>query len=211
MAYLIHGANVLYLLSYLVRDILWLRILTVCAGVSLIPYFYFQDPPLLPAVIWNLVFVSINVIQIRILLLERMPVRMSEREQRLYRMVFRHLAPREFMKILAFGKWHEAAPSKKLIEQDSNLDRLMVIYSGRVSVESHGRQIAELSDGAFIGELSFIKKEKTSATVITTCPTAYVAWQRKPLEKFLETHPEMNAAWQLIIGTDLATKLTARA
>ena len=42
MDYLINIANVLYLFSYLVRDILWLRILTVIAASFLIPYFYLR-------------------------------------------------------------------------------------------------------------------------------------------------------------------------
>ena len=44
---LIHVANVLYLFAFMVRDILWLRILTVIAASCLIPYFYFQPVPLM--------------------------------------------------------------------------------------------------------------------------------------------------------------------
>ena len=36
----IHVANVLYLASYSVRDILWLRILTVVAALCLLPYYF---------------------------------------------------------------------------------------------------------------------------------------------------------------------------
>ena len=46
MTTFIHIANVLYLVSYLVRDILWLRWLTVIAICTLMPYFYFQAEPL---------------------------------------------------------------------------------------------------------------------------------------------------------------------
>jgi len=42
----ITGANLLYLASYSVRDILWLRILTIVAAVLLIPYYYLQAVPL---------------------------------------------------------------------------------------------------------------------------------------------------------------------
>ena len=49
MDILIHVANVLYLFSYLMRDILWLRILTVVAACCLMPYFYFRPEPLMPA------------------------------------------------------------------------------------------------------------------------------------------------------------------
>ena len=48
MDVLIHVANVLFLLSYSVRDILWLRLLTVVAIISLLPYYASNDlyPPI---------------------------------------------------------------------------------------------------------------------------------------------------------------------
>ena len=61
MDYLINVANVLYLVSYFVRDVLLLRAFTVIAASMLIPYFYFRPDPLLPAVCWNLFFIALNV------------------------------------------------------------------------------------------------------------------------------------------------------
>jgi len=78
MEFFIHFANVLYLFSYIMRDILWLRVLTVAAACFLIPYFYFRPDPLLPAIYWNLVFTSLNVFWICRLLLERRPVKLSD-------------------------------------------------------------------------------------------------------------------------------------
>jgi hypothetical protein len=43
---LIHAANVLYLFAFMVRDLLWFRILAVVAAVCLISYFYFRPEPL---------------------------------------------------------------------------------------------------------------------------------------------------------------------
>jgi len=39
----------------------------------------------------------------------------------------------------------------------------------------------------------------------------YIAWGRKELETFLHAHPDVRAALQLVIGTDLARKLKAPA
>ena len=38
--------NVIYLLSYSVRDILWLRILAVLGALLLLPYYYLQPEAL---------------------------------------------------------------------------------------------------------------------------------------------------------------------
>ena len=71
MEALINAANVLYLISYFVRDILKLRILTVVAASCLIAYFYSQPEPLMACVYWNLFFVIQNLAWIVRLLVQR--------------------------------------------------------------------------------------------------------------------------------------------
>ena len=93
--FLIHAANVLYLFSYMVRDILWLRMLTVVAASCLLPYFYFQPEPLMIPIYWNLVFTALNLFWIVRLFQERRPVKLSDEERRLCELVFRTMSPRE--------------------------------------------------------------------------------------------------------------------
>ena len=61
---LIYAANFLYLLSYAVRDILHLRILTIVAACCLVVYFYTRAEPLMTVVYWNLFFVALNAVQL---------------------------------------------------------------------------------------------------------------------------------------------------
>ena len=71
MEYFINIANVLYLLSYFVRDMLLLRVLTVIAAFCLMPYFYFREDPIMPVIYWNSFFIGLNVYWILRLSLER--------------------------------------------------------------------------------------------------------------------------------------------
>jgi hypothetical protein len=64
MEALVNAANVLYLASYFVRDMLKLRILTVVAASFLIVYFYSQPEPLMTCVYWNLFFIGQNLVWI---------------------------------------------------------------------------------------------------------------------------------------------------
>ena len=68
---LINVANVLYLLSYFVRDMLRLRVFTVIAAGFLIVFFYSQPEPIMAAIYWNLFFISLNVAWIVRLLRKR--------------------------------------------------------------------------------------------------------------------------------------------
>ncbi len=209
MAYLIHLANVLFLFSYLVRDILWLRALSVIAGCCLIPYFYFQPRADWAAIAWNVVFMSLNLYQIARLLAERRPVRFSDEEQRLYQLVFRTLTPREFARLLKLADWRDAAPAECLVAQNQALDRMLVLYSGAATVKVNDQSVAELKPGRLIGEMSFLTGEKTSASVWALGGARYVAWPSAELKRFLADNAELRAALQLVIGADLATKLRA--
>ena len=75
---LIYVANILYLFSYMVRDILHLRILTIIAACCLVTYFYNQAEPLMTVVYWNLFFVALNVFQLSYILRGR--IRATERD-----------------------------------------------------------------------------------------------------------------------------------
>ncbi|HEY5242764.1 MAG TPA: cyclic nucleotide-binding domain-containing protein [Polyangiaceae bacterium] len=208
MAYLLHAANVLYLLSYLVKDILWLRLLTVVAGVLLMTWALLQPQPLWSSVGWNALFLAINLYQSWRLILERRPVRLSERETLLYRLAFRTLTPREFLKLLALGRWEEAAPETRIVEKARGLDRLMVIASGRTAVKVADR-VVELGEGRFVGEMSFITGEAPTVDVVAIDAIRYVSWPKTELKTFLAQHPQLRAAWQAVLGADLVNKLRA--
>jgi Popeye protein conserved region len=208
MAYLLHSANVLYLLSYLVKDILWLRLLTVVAGLLLMIWAYLQAQPLWASLAWNALFLTINVYQSWLLVLERRPVTLSERELSLYKLVFRALTPREYKKLLALGRWEDAPSDARLVERERGLDRLMVIASGRAAVTVGERRL-ELGEGRFIGEMSFITGQAPTADVVAVDAVKYVAWPKNELTKFLADHPALRAAWQSVLGADLVSKLRA--
>ncbi len=68
---LLNIANLLYLASCFVKDILWLRVFSVIATSCLVPYYYIREEPLLTALYWNLFFVVLNLWRIVVLLRNR--------------------------------------------------------------------------------------------------------------------------------------------
>ena len=96
MDVLVDVANVIFLLSYSVRDILWLRVLTVLATVVIIPYYYAsQAAPMMTPIWWNLGFVGLNVFWIGKIVRERRPVPLTDDERALHDRVFPTLSPWE--------------------------------------------------------------------------------------------------------------------
>jgi hypothetical protein len=207
MVVLIHVANLLYLGSYLVKDILWLRVLTVTAGMVLLVYYAMFPMPLWAAVVWNVLFALINLHQIRTLLLERRPVTLRPDELLLYQLAFRRLTEREFAKLLAIGEWREVGVGERIVHRGQALHQLIVLVSGRVRVEVDDKPMAELRPGCLVGAMSFVTGQMPNADVVAMEPTRTVSWQDEVLRKLLETNVELRAAVQQVIGDDLIAKL----
>ncbi len=206
---LIHAANVLYLFAFMVRDILWLRILTVVAASCLVPYFYFLPVPLMTPLYWNLAFAALNIFWIVRLLLERRPVKLSEEEQRLCELVFRTMTPREMIKILKLASWQSAVAGECFVERGKPLDRLMVIYSGKACVEVDGKNVTELQPGQFIGSISYVTEETAPANIVSLEPTRYVSWPKSKLQDFMKKNPDLHTALKTTLAIDLTRWLQA--
>jgi len=202
-----HLANVLYVVSYLVTDIMWLRALAVAGGLSSLTWTLTAPTPSLTFIGWTLVYNTINIVQIARLWRERRPVRLDAAEQVLYMAAFRTLTPREFQRLLAAGRWHEAPAKTVLIEEGTSPGHMCVLASGRAAVKVGGHEIATLGPGQFAGEMSYLTGARTTAAVETVEPVRFVSWATPDLEQFLGKHPELRAALQMALGRDLATKL----
>jgi hypothetical protein len=208
MVVLIHLANVLFLLSYLVKDILWLRLLTVVAGCVLLAYYALLPVPLWPAIGWNTVFLLINIRQVHVLLLERRPVRLPPEELHLYHLAFRSLTPREFAKLLKLALWDDIAAGQHVVTKGEALDRIMVIVKGRARVDvGSAAPGVELGPGRFVGEMSYLTGSAPNADVIAVETTRVACWPQKELRAFLGRDAELRAIVQMAIGEDLVAKL----
>lgn len=203
-----HAASILTAIAYLVKDILWLRLLTVAACVCGILFNYLVPAtPLWEVIYWNLAFMAINVVQIAIIFRERSRVQFTEEERELYETLFKDFAPFEFMKLLRVGRWREAKTDTVLAAEGQDLKHVMLIYNGLVQVEVRGQKLAQLKDGSFIGEISFIAGGAATATVRAVETTRYLAWTKQDLTDLLDRNPSMRFAMQTVFSTDLTKKL----
>src|SRR6201985_2634579 len=206
---LIHVANVLYLFAFMVRDILWLRFLTVIAAICLIPYYYFRPDPMMVPIYWNLVFMILNIYWIVRLLFERRPMRLNADEQKLCELVFRTMSPREMIQLLKLATWESAETGARFAERNKPLDRLMVIYSGRACAEVDGLRVTELQPGQFIGSIDYVTQELAPADILAIEPTRYVSWPKLELEEFMKRNPELHSALKSTLAIDLTKWIRA--
>ena len=207
-----HLASILTMAAYLLKDILWLRLLTILSCVAGIAFNYFVPAtPLWSVIYWNLLFAAINIVQIGILIRERTGIHFTEEEKELHDTLFKNFAPFEFMKLMRIAKWLEAKQGEVLAVEKKSLNAVMLIYNGLVGVEADGKELAQLKDGNFIGEVSFITGGAATATVRALQPTRYIAWPKDAITKLLNRNPSMRFAMQSMLSTDLTKKLMRRA
>jgi hypothetical protein len=203
-----HAASVLTTIAYLVKDILWLRLLSVAACFAGMAFNYLVPAtPLWIVIYWNILFALINIVQIGIIIKERSEVKFTDEEKELYETLFKNFAPFEFMKLLRVSSWQTAARGDVIAHEGEPLDAVMLIYNGRASVEIKGEPFAELKDGDFIGEMSFITGGVATATVTAVQPTRYLSWKKEDLVKLLDRNPSMRFSMQSLLSTDLTRKL----
>ncbi len=96
-----HASNLLYLLSYLGRDMLWLRILT-CAGLILgFVFFTCQPTPLYGPSAWHVCFLGINGFQIWRLVRKRRRRRLTAKQEKVGEATFHDLSRDELLTLLS--------------------------------------------------------------------------------------------------------------
>jgi len=205
-----HLANALYLISYAVRDILWLRLITVLGGATLLASFFLQPAPPRPAIAWNVVFLVINVVRIHLLIRERRPIPLAADEQHLANLVFRTLRPRELVRLLRVGAFVDHAPGDRIVTRGEALDSLLLVVRGSARVVLADRDAISISDGTFVGELGFLTGKPPGADVEALTPLRVLRWPIEPLNAFLADNPDLRATMQQVLGSDLAAKLRGR-
>ena len=206
-AYLVHFSNILMLVSYSVRDILWLRWFAVAAALTNMPYFLLQPEILWPPVIWAGVFTAINLYQIARIYLERRPVVLSHDEQRLYDLGFRGLRPREFVSLTLAGEWQDGVAGDKLLSEGQPVASICVPISGALEVRRRGEYLGQLDPGQIIGSSLALTGSASPIDMTFTGAARYMRWPLSSIRIFLDKRPELRVTLQGLVNRDLAGKV----
>ena len=207
--YLVHFSNILMLVSYSVRDILWLRWFAVAAALTVIPYYLVQADILWPPVLWGSVFAIINLYQIVRLYMERRPVVLSADEQKLYDMAFRSLRPREFLSLVLAGEWRDAAAGERVLTAGAPVSSICSAVSGAAEVRRNDKQVGVFKPGTLIGTALALTGEASSVDAYFSEPARVLCWPLPELRRFVDKRPELRVSLQQLVNHDLARKLAA--
>ena len=205
--YLVHLSNLLLLVSYSVRDILWLRWFAVAGAMTNVPYYLVQNDVLWPPVLWAGVFTAINLWQIGRIYLERRPVVLSAEEQKLYDFGFHVLRPREFVSLVLAGEWRNAAPGEAVLAEGEPVTAVAIPISGSLEVRREGRRVGALGPGNLVGTALALTGEPSQIEARFVEAARYIRWPLQHLRAFADRRPELRLALQRFVNRDLARKV----
>ena len=205
-----HLAFGLIAFSYLVKDIMYLRILSIVASLFGM-FFNYTVPtePLWLPIGWNAIFVMVNIYHISVLLYDKRPVQMDDKNTELYNTLFKDMTPVEFLKISKAACWKTYQPGDVLIRQLHLVPDLILIYNGTVEVNVDDNKVAELRDGEFVGEMSFLTEKSATATCVVKHTTECLVWKQQEFKDLLKRNPSLYFTIQSLLSAQVSSNLVS--
>jgi Cyclic nucleotide-binding domain len=207
---LIHIGALFYLVCFLFRDQLWLRIFAVL-GDLVYTGFYFTaaDVPLWSAIVYSMLNMTINMVMIALIVQDRRMLPLDDNDLRLYQS-FNGMSPGDFRRLRKIGKWQTAEGDQILAMEGQSLSELFYVVDGALHMTKGKRQI-KVEPGLFIGEIAYLKNTPASATVVAKSGTSYIRWQHRDLKDISVRHDSLNQSLSNLLSADLAMKVAKSA
>lgn len=120
--------------------------------------------------------------------------------------LFRHLAYKEAVALLAIAQTRVIAPGTVIVREGSPDREMYVVSTGRVGVERGGTLLAELGPGGVFGEMSLVDDMPRSATVKAVETTELVVLSQKKMLDLMQRDSVLG----LKVLFSLAQELSAR-
>ena len=136
-------------------------------------------------------------------------VKMSSKEKELYETMFRGLSPVEFLKITKVAQWKQFKSPLPIIQQGKPVNDLILIYNGMVDILVNDNKVAELKDGQFVGEMSFLTEKPATATCKVTHTTECLVWPQKDFKDLLKRNPSLYFTIQSLLSEQVSNNLVS--
>lgn len=200
--------NLVYLYGFIVKDILWLRVLII-VGMTLEMVYHFRDlhSPEWAEIAWCFFYIIVNGWQFTMLYRERRNLSFTDEEQAIHNKVFKSMPLSAYKKLLNIASWQELPKDYVMIQQHTFIEQLALISDGLCNVVIDDKEVGYIRNGNFIGEMSFLSGKETTATVTTIDSTRCVVWNKEQLRKLMSVDTEVAIAMQSVFSSDLLSKL----
>lgn len=201
-----HFTYLLLIISMLMRRMVWLRSLAVASGVAKIIYraFLVLDPV---SVIWETIFVLVNVGQLAILWYYERHHSFAEDERHFVSTMPSGVERRSLKRLLEQADMRQVPAGETLTVEGESVGQLMFISSGVVTIERAGVVIAACGVGDYLGEMSFLTGKPASATARAVKPVRVLSFDQDKLKLAIESDAGIRRAMESSLNLNLVGKL----
>ena len=124
----------------------------------------------------------------------------------LYEDIFKELSTNEFLYFWNMGTIKKYN-NERIINSGEKQNSLLLILSGRATVKVNDNNIARLSRGAFVAEISFLTGEPASADVVTNNEVICILWKNERLKNLKRENSTFWMKLQHALTEDLIKKV----
>lgn len=199
----------LFALSYTMRDIRWLRIISiVAASIDLLIYFYVRPgQPMWVQVVFSGVLIGINAYQLYALWRDTQGSGFEGDIKFLYESVFSTLTPGEFRRLVSIGSLENLEKGHCVLRINHAVEAVAVLAHGELAISREGNILTHILPGAFIGEMGYITENPASVNVTVSKHARLLCFPITGLKTMEISHPELHAKLTGIMGRDIVEKL----
>ena len=205
------AGNFVFVAAYLVKDILWLRLLSIIGSLVVLPYYLLQSEPLWTPVFWAFVFVSINLFRAGPIFLGRRPAKLTADETALYSQAFSNLSTQQFRKLSAAGKWQDIEAGQQLQTDGDPATMVTAIASGKLEVSRNDKLLGGFGPGDLLGISCLLEDSRNAFHELLDTrvsePARVLQWDAGDLKKMMQANPEFDSVLSKLAASSLATKL----
>jgi hypothetical protein len=199
--------NLIFVAAYWVKDVLWLRLLSIVSSLMIIPYYLLQTKPLWTPAMWSCVFISIHAARAWGIFKERRPVTFTGDEQLLYDKTFRPLSPQQFKRLLAIGEWQDLDRGYVLHSIGAPSDSLEAVVRGELESRRDGRVLGHARPGELAGLASVLGGSPELFDTTVTQPARVMRWRLADLQKLAGADESLTSTLRKIAAAAIAEKL----
>lgn len=201
-----HLSYILLVASMMMRSMKWLRIIAVSAGIvsALYGYFFLRD---FVTVFWEVIFVSVNLIQLLLLEFENRRARFSKDEQKFISAAIPGVEKAHARRLLRLAQHLEYPAGHAITCEGETVSALTFIIEGAVQIEKNDEIVGVCGHDDFIGELGFMTDAKATASAVVASSVRCLSFDYGPLRQLLAKEPALRDAINTSFNRNLMGKL----